>query len=199
MVELYVAEILSRTADEKAFIMLLQEKDGMRKLPVMIGPFEAQSIVIAKQNIKFERPSTHDIFKMFSEACNTPLLHAKIYKIKEGTFYSYLLYAKEGGNFKLDVRTSDAVAIAMRCGAPIYIDDELLNTLCVKEEWKNAISIPITLAATETLREAMKQAIKDENYELAMKLKQEIDSRTEKRAEEPDSATNEETNNEETV
>ena len=106
----------------------------------------------------------------------------KIYKIKEGTFYSYLLFAKEDGEFKLDVRTSDAVAIAMRFGAPIYIDDELLNTLCVKEEWKNAISIPITLAATETLREAMQQAIKDENYELAMKLKQEIDNRTEKKA-----------------
>ena len=181
MVELYVSEILSRTADEKALIMLLQEKDGARKLPVMIGPFEAQAIVVAKQNIHFDRPATHDIFKLFAEACNTPLLHAKIYKIKEGTFYSYLLFAKEDGEFKLDVRTSDAVAIAMRFGAPIYIDDELLNTLCVKEEWKNAISIPITLAATETLREAMQQAIKDENYELAMKLKQEIDNRTEKK------------------
>lgn len=173
---------MSRTADEKALIMLLQEKDGARKLPVMIGPFEAQAIVVAKQNIHFDRPATHDIFKLFAEACNTPLLHAKIYKIKEGTFYSYLLFAKEDGEFKLDVRTSDAVAIAMRFGAPIYIDDELLNTLCVKEEWKNAISIPITLAATETLREAMQQAIKDENYELAMKLKQEIDNRTEKKA-----------------
>jgi bifunctional DNase/RNase len=182
MVELYVSEILSRTADEKALIMLLQERDGARKLPVMIGPFEAQAIVVAKQNIHFDRPATHDIFKLFAEACNTPLLHAKIYKIKEGTFYSYLLFAKEDGEFKLDVRTSDAVAIAMRFGAPIYIDDELLNTLCVKEEWKNAISIPITLAATETLREAMQQAIKDENYELAMKLKQEIDNRTEKKA-----------------
>jgi bifunctional DNase/RNase len=181
MVELYVSEILSRTADEKALIMLLQERDGARKLPVMIGPFEAQAIVVAKQNIHFDRPATHDIFKLFAEACNTPLLHAKIYKIKEGTFYSYLLFAKEDGEFKLDVRTSDAVAIAMRFGAPIYIDDELLNTLCVKEEWKNAISIPITLAATETLREAMQQAIKDENYELAMKLKQEIDNRTEKK------------------
>ena len=182
MVELYVSEILSRTADEKALIMLLQERDGARKLPVMIGPFEAQAIVVAKQNIHFDRPATHDIFKLFAEACNTPLLHAKIYKIKEGTFYSYLLFAKEDGEFRLDVRTSDAVAIAMRFGAPIYIDDELLNTLCVKEEWKNAISIPITLAATETLREAMQQAIKDENYELAMKLKQEIDNRTEKKA-----------------
>ena len=80
MVELYVSEILSRTADEKALIMLLQERDGARKLPVMIGPFEAQAIVVAKQNIHFDRPATHDIFKLFAEACNTPLLQKKYIK-----------------------------------------------------------------------------------------------------------------------
>lgn len=195
MVELYVSEILSRTADEKAFIMMLQEKDGMRKLPVMIGPFEAQSIVFAKQKIQFERPTTHDLFKLFAEACDTKLTHAKIYKIAEGTFFSYLLFAKKECEIKLDVRTSDAVAIAMRFGAPIYIDDELLNTLCVKEEWENAISIPISLAATETLREVMQRAIKDENYELAMKLKQEIDTRTAKKENSQDATPNNETNN----
>ena len=79
---------------------------------------------------------------------------------------------------KIDARTSDAVAVAMRFGAPIYIEDELLNTLCIKEEWENAFSIPITLAGTETLREVMERAVKDENYELAMKLKQELDLRT---------------------
>ncbi len=195
MVELYVSEILSRSTDEKAFIMLLQEKEGMRKLPVMIGPFEAQSIVFAKRNIHFERPTTHDLFKLFAEACDTKLLHAKIYKITDGTFYSYLLFSNDGREIKLDVRTSDAVAIAMRFDAPLYIDDELLNTLCVKEEWENAISIPITLAATETLREVMQQAVKDENYELAMKLKQEIDARTAKREENADNATTNESNN----
>ncbi len=181
MVELYVSEILSRTSEEKAFIMLLQEKDGMRKLPVMIGPFEAQSIVFAKRNIQFERPTTHDLFKLFAEACDTKLLHAKIDRIVEGTFFSYLLFTNGEKEIKLDARTSDAVAIAMRYGAPVYIEDELLNTLCVKEEWDNAISIPITLAATEMLREVMQRAIKDENYELAMKLKKEIDARTAKK------------------
>lgn len=183
MVELYVSEILSRTNEEKAFIMLLQEKEGMRKLPVMIGPFEAQSIVFAKRNIQFERPTTHDLFKHFAEACNMKLLHAKIDKIIEGSFYSHLLFTNGSNEIKIDARTSDAAAIAMRFGAPLYIDDELLNTLCVKEEWDNAISIPITLAATDMLREVMQRAIKDENYELAMKLKQEIDARTARKEE----------------
>ena len=165
MVELYVSEILSRASGERAFIMLLQEKEGLRKLPVLIGPSEAQSIAFAKRNVHFSRPVTHDLFISFAEACGATLLNATIYKISEGTFYSHLVFR------------ADAVAVAMRSGAPIFIEDELLNVLCVKEEWENAISIPITLAGTDTLREVMQRAIKDENYELAMKLKEELDAR----------------------
>ncbi|MBQ8735490.1 MAG: bifunctional nuclease family protein [Bacteroidaceae bacterium] len=178
MVELYVSEILSRASGDRVFIMILHEKDGMRKLPVLIGAFEAQSITFAKRNIHFERPITHDLFKNFAEAYGVTLKCATIYKISEGTFYSHLIFRDEEREMKIDARTSDAVAIAMRFGAPIYIEDELLNTLCIKEEWENAFSIPITLAGTETLREVMERAVKDENYELAMKLKQELDLRT---------------------
>ena len=177
MVELYVSEILSRASGERAFIMLLQEKEGLRKLPVLIGPSEAQSIAFAKRNVHFSRPVTHDLFISFVEACGATLLNATIYKISEGTFYSHLVFRAGEREFKIDARTSDAVAVAMRSGAPIFIEDELLNVLCVKEEWENAISIPITLAGTDTLREVMQRAIKDENYELAMKLKEELDAR----------------------
>ena len=178
MVELFVSEILSRASGERAFIMVLQEKDGARKLPVMIGPFEAQAISLAKRNIQFERPVTHDLFKNFAKAYGTTLKYAKIENIFEGTFYSRLVFTDGEHEKEIDARTSDAVAIAMRCDAPIYIEDELLNTLCIKEEWENAFSIPITLAGTDTLREVMQRAIEEENYELAMKLKQELDSRT---------------------
>ena len=177
MVELYVSEILSRASGERAFIMLLQEKDGVRKLPVLIGPSEAQAVAFAKRNVHFSRPVTHDLFKSFADVCGATLLNATIYKMAEGTFYSHLVFKNGEHEFKLDARTSDAVAVAMRCGAPIYIEDELLNMLCVKEEWENAISIPITLAGTDTLREVMQRAIKDENYELAMKVKEELDAR----------------------
>ena len=178
MVELFVSEILSRASGERAFIMVLQEKDGARKLPVMIGPFEAQAISLAKRNIQFERPVTHDLFKNFAKAYGTTLKYAQIENIFEGTFYSHLVFTDGEHEKEIDARTSDAIAIAMRCDAPIYIEDELLNTLCIKEEWENAFSIPITLAGTDTLREVMQRAIEEENYELAMKLKQELDSRT---------------------
>lgn len=181
MVELFVSEILSRTPGDKAFIMLLQEKDGLRKLPVLIGPFEAQSVAFAKRNVKFERPVTHDLFKVFAETCGAVLKYAVIDKVVEGTFFSRLVFLNKDNEFSIDARTSDAVTVAMRFEAPIYIDDELLTALCIKEMWNNAISIPVTLAGTDTLREVMERAIKDENYELAMKLKQEIDARMERR------------------
>ena len=193
MVELYVSEILSRASGERAFIMLLQEKEGLRKLPVLIGPSEAQAVAFAKRNVHFSRPVTHDLFKSFAEAAGATLLNATIYKMAEGTFYSHLVFQVGEREFKLDARTSDAVAVAMRCGAPIYIDDGLLNMLCVKEEWENAISIPITLAGTDTLREVMQRAIKDENYELAMKVKEELDARAqgdEAREESPEGMNN---------
>lgn len=178
MIELFVSEILSRASGERAFIMVLQEKDGARKLPVMIGPFEAQAISLAKRNIQFERPVTHDLFRNFAKAYGTTLKYAKIERISEGTFYSHLVFTDGEHEKEIDARTSDAVAIALRCDAPIYIEDEMLNTLCIKEEWENAFSIPITLAGTDTLREVMQRAIEEENYELAMKLKQELDART---------------------
>ena len=193
MVELYVSEILSRASGERAFIMLLQEKEGLRKLPVLIGPSEAQAVAFAKRNVHFSRPVTHDLFKSFAETAGATLLNATIYKMAEGTFYSHLVFQVGEREFKLDARTSDAVAVAMRCGAPIYIDDGLLNMLCVKEEWENAISIPITLAGTDTLREVMQRAIKDENYELAMKVKEELDARAqgdEAREESPEGMNN---------
>ena len=195
MVELFVSEILSRTYSEHAFIMLLQEKEGMRKLPVLIGPFEAQAIALVKRNVKLERPSTHDLFKNFAEACGATLKHVVIDKIEDGTFYSNLFFINDKREVVIDARTSDAVVIAMRFDAPIYIKDELLNMLCIKEEWKNAISIPITLAGTNTLREIMEQAIKDENYELAMKLKQEVDTRSNKKNENTSETTFDEISN----
>ena len=180
MVELTVNEILTRASGDRAYIMILQEKDGARKLPVIIGPFEAQAVALAKKNISIGRPITHDLFKNFAEACGYTLSCATIDKVAEGAFYSTLHFTNGEKEVKADSRTSDAVAVALRCGAPIYIEDELLNTLCIKEEWDNAFSIPITLAGTETLREVLEKAIKEENYELAQKLKEEIDSRMER-------------------
>ena len=196
MVELYVSEILARASGDRTYIMMLQEKDGMRKLPVLIGPLEATAVAFVKKNANGGQSlMTHDLFRNFSMACGYALKCATIYKIEEGTFYSNLLFDSGEAMVKIEARISDAVAVAMRCDAPIYIEDELLNMLCIKEEWENAFSIPITLAGTDTLREVMERAVKDENYELAMKLKKEIDARMERRSASTEKGTPEEDGN----
>ena len=123
------------------------------------------------------RPLTHDLFGSLSGAFGIELQYALIDSINDGTFHAKLHYVMGDEVRDIDSRTSDAVAIALRAGAPVYIDDELLNRMCIRDENNGAISIPITAADEDTLRTAMENAVKAENYELAMKLKEEIESR----------------------
>ena len=165
MIELVVSDILSKASDDRAYVMILRERDGLRKILIAIGFAEAQAIAFAMKGIDTKRPITHDLFK-------------NLCKISDGTFYSNMLFRKENEELcEVDARTSDAVAIALRLAAPIYIDEELLDRVAIRDEWGGAISVPITIADTETLRSVMDKAIKEENYELAMKIKEEIDSR----------------------
>ena len=105
------------------------------------------------------------------------MLSVLIYKIEDGTFFSRINFKQGDESREVDARTSDAVALALRMGAPIYITEELLNRICIRDEQGGAISIPITAADEKTLRDAMDRAVKEEKYELAMKLKEELDSR----------------------
>ena len=177
MVEIVVADMMSKVSDQRAHVLMLQEKEGLRKIIVALGLLEAQSIAFALRGISTDRPLTHDLFVTMASAFGAELKHIYIDDIKDGTFCSKLCYVQGGEEITIDSRTSDAVAIALRAGVPIYISDELLNRMCIHDERNGAISIPITAADEETLKVAMENAVKAENYELALKLKEEIDSR----------------------
>lgn len=177
MVELVVDEIMSKVSDHRAHVMMLREKDGLRRIIVALGLIEAQAIAFALRGVETGRPLTHDLFPPLLGAFGIKVEHVLINKICDGTFHA-VLHCVQGGEVKdVDARTSDAVAIALRAGAPVYIEEGLLNRMCVHSEMNGAISIPITAADENTLRAAMENAVKEENYELAMKLKEEIDSR----------------------
>ncbi len=177
MVELIVSDILCRASDEHAYVMLLKERDGERKILVAIGHSEAQAIALFLRGVKTRRPITHDLFRNFAEAFGAEMQCVTVSKVDDGTFYSNMLF-KIGDNLReVDARTSDAVAIALRFNVPIYIPDALLNRVCVRDEWDGAFSVPISTANMETLRAVMDKAVKAEDYELAMKLKEEIESR----------------------
>lgn len=177
MVELVVADIMSKVSDNRAYILIMQEKEGLRKILVALGFLEAQAIAFVKRGVKTDRPLTHDLFGLLASSFDIELQHVFINKIDDGTFCSQLCY-RHGDEVRIvDSRTSDAIAIALRANAPIYIDDGLLNRMCIKDEQNGAISIPITVADEKTLRVAMENAVKEENYELAQALKNELDSR----------------------
>lgn len=177
MIELTVTDILSKASDERAYVMMLKERDGERRILVAIGHNEAQGIALALKGIDTKRPVTHDLFKSFALSLGATMTCATIDKVNDGTFYSHLIFKLGDTVHDIDARTSDAVAIALRMGAPIYIEEPLLDRAAIREAFSGAFSIPITVADTDTLRNVMDRAVKEENYELAMKIKEEIDSR----------------------
>ncbi len=177
MVELVVCDIMSRASDNRAHVLIMQERDGLRKIIVALGLLEAQAVVFALHNVQSPRPLTHDLFASFASAFGIELQQVLIHSINDGTFCSRIFFEQGGDVKEIDCRTSDAIALALRAGAPIYIDDELLNRMCIRDESNGAISVPITAADEKTLRAAMERAVQEENYELAMKLKEELDSR----------------------
>lgn len=177
MIELVVSDMMSKVSDHRAHVLVLQEKDGLRKIIVALGLLEAQAIAFSLRGVDVGRPLTHDLFGSLSKAFGIELQHVLIDRIEDGTFYSLLHYTQNEDSAYIDSRTSDAIAIALRAKVPIFIREELLNRMCIRDEQNGAISIPITAADEGTLRAAMENAVKDENYELAMKLKEEIDSR----------------------
>ena len=177
MVELVVTDIMSKASDHRAHVLLLSEKEGLRKIIVALGFLEAQAIAFALRGIRTDRPLTHDLFGSVTATFGIELQYILINDISDGTFCSQLCYRQGEEEHLIDSRTSDAVAIALRAGAAIYIKEELLSRMCIRDEQNGAFSIPITAADEATLRVAIENAVKEENYELAHKLKEEIDSR----------------------
>ncbi|MBC8591894.1 bifunctional nuclease family protein [Oscillospiraceae bacterium N12] len=177
-IELQVLNISNSQAQVGAYAMVLGEVDGERQLPIIIGPAEAQATALCLKGIKAPRPLTHDLFYTCLNVLGTKILRVLIYKAKEGVFYSYIYLKRDDEIIRIDSRTSDAIALAVRSDCPIYIYESILEkerlhldvseTSTTEEE---EISEP---ADKESLEQALEQAIKEENYELAARLRDEI-------------------------
>nr|MDA3852783.1 bifunctional nuclease family protein [Bacteroidales bacterium] len=111
-----------------AYALILSEEGGRRRIPIIIGGSEAQAIAIHLEGLKPPRPLTHDLFVSFSEAYNIAVKEIFIYKMIDGVFYSEILFDDGKNRIRVDSRTSDAVALAIRFSAPIYIDKKVIDT-----------------------------------------------------------------------
>lgn len=180
-IELQILNITNSQVQAGAYAMLLGEVNGERQLPVIIGASEAQAMVIEMKGIVPPRPLTHNLFASVLEVVGVKLLRVLIYKVDNGVFYSYLYMKADETILRIDSRTSDAAALALRMNAPIFIYEEILEAECLKtdikpaddgkESDKTAYSQEPTL---EQLKAALQKAINEENYELAAQLRDQI-------------------------
>ncbi len=166
-----------------AFALLLAQVDGPYRIPIVIGAAEAQSIAIRIEGITPPRPFTHDLFVSFAQAFGVRLQEVFIYKFEDGIFSSELTFSDGDRTIVLDARTSDAIAIAMRTGAPILttraildetgfiIEDEDTGEPSSHPEPTPAAQAPkLENYALEELENMLKKYIDDENYEEAARI-----------------------------
>lgn len=172
-----------------AYALLLNEKGGERKLPIVIGGFEAQSIAVAlEKEIKPPRPLTHDLFKNFSDCFEINLKQVIIHKIVDGVFFSSLICVRDKIEEIIDSRTSDAIALAIRFNSPIFTYESVLETagIVLKPNTKKSVvksskaeNFEFNKMSKNQIKKAIEIAVKNEDYELAAKLRDEINKKNE--------------------
>lgn len=188
-VELTVLGVTYNQIQTGAYALVLAQKGGVYRIPVVIGIAEAQSIAVRLEKITTQRPMVHDLFVSFAQAYGVKLVEVFIHKFEAGVFYSEIKFVSEDREIVLDSRTSDAIALAMRSGVPIYTTEEILHetgyipdSLDVKfsdtlEE--DVESIDIKELPTEQLHQLMERCVELEDYEIAAEIKKIINSRDE--------------------
>lgn len=205
LVKLTIKGISYSQTQNGAYALILNEVDGDRKLPIVIGAFEAQSIAIAlEKEIKPPRPLTHDLFKNFADRFDIVVKQVIIHKLVDGVFYSSIICERDKIEEIIDARTSDAIALALRFAAPIFTyknildkagiylkanpldndnentdnDDVLSNpeTFGMEEE-TNTSSGAYAKHSLSELHELLETAVQDEDYEKAAKIRDEISKR----------------------
>lgn len=135
MVEVYIAG-LSLDPQTNQFVVLLREKpEGKRFLPIWIGPFEANAIAIALEKIDIGRPLTHDLMKNILDSLNVRVEKIFIHTLKENTFYATIYLSIDNKILEIDSRPSDAMALALRTGSPIFVDSKILEEAGFIEEY----------------------------------------------------------------
>ena len=107
-------------------IVILKSEEDDQAIPIWIGLLEATSIASALQNIKFDRPMTHDLFKNFTDILNVHVMKVEVCDLRDNTFYAMIHFSSGEKSFSMDARPSDAIAIALRFSAPIYVDDKVI-------------------------------------------------------------------------
>lgn len=189
-VKLEIIGLSQSQIQETSYALVLGDEAGERRLPIIIGAWEAQAIALKLENMPTQRPLTHDLFKSVADAFDIRLVEVVINNLQEGIFYSVLVCEKDGERVEIDSRTSDAIALAVRFDCPIYTYDFILASAGIaasslrrvsEEEEDEAADEKaeeyLENMTTRQLRERLKEAVENENYELASRIRDELKKR----------------------
>jgi uncharacterized protein len=180
-----------------AYALVLGESSGSRRLPIIIGGFEAQAIAIELEKMSPSRPLTHDLFKAFAQTFNITVNEVLIYNLVEGIFYAKLICTDGSREVEIDARTSDAIALAVRFNCEIYtyefilksagivLDDDIevssitetAGVSDIKESQKSSDFDEYKSKSTEELKSMLQTALDEEKYEMASKIRDELNQR----------------------
>jgi bifunctional DNase/RNase len=200
-IPLEILGLSSSQSQTGSFALVLGEKEGNRRLPIIIGMFEAQSIAIQIEKISPNRPLTHDLFKSFAQHLNVTIIEVLISDLKEGVFYSKIVCNDGEREFDLDARPSDAIAIGLRFGVPIYTVESVLSEAGIilsdleEEEDEETDEIETSVGSSSSssrpesgksnlrdvsvdeLNKLLEEALEKEDYERAAKIRDELNKR----------------------
>jgi hypothetical protein len=201
-IELEIIALSHSVTQSHSFAVVLGEVDGTRRLPIVIGGFEAQAIAVALENMKPSRPLTHDLMKTVCDTFQLELQYIYISKLLDGVFYSNLVFSNSIETCEVDSRTSDALALAVRFECPIYVNENILEEVGVEadasaegapasegdlekkiEELTAAIPTPPGASSNyagmtdEELNDSLQDALEHEDYERAARIRDELNKR----------------------
>jgi uncharacterized protein len=190
-IELEIVALSHSITQTHSYAVVLGEVNGLRRLPIVIGGFEAQAIAVALEKMHPSRPLTHDLMKNFMSAFNIDLQEIIICDLQEGIFYSKLVCVSEHDTVEIDSRTSDALALAVRFGCPVYTYENILESAGIlmedssgkKKQVKETVTSEIgsqddlKALSLEELNTLLGEVLEQEDYIRAIKIRDEINSR----------------------
>lgn len=188
-IELEIVALSHSMTQSHNYAVVLGEKRGKRRLPIVIGSFEAQAIAVALEQMTPNRPLTHDLFKNALDTFNIKLKEVIINNLLDGIFYARLVCMKEGELYEIDSRTSDAIAMAVRFECPIFTYDFILEAAGVvleEQEGGSFSAVPVTTTLDEgaletwpmdSLKTRLQEVLEAEDYEMAARLRDELKRR----------------------
>jgi len=202
-IELEIVALSHSITQTHSYAVVLGEVDGLRRLPIVIGGFEAQAIAVALERMQPSRPLTHDLFANFMTTFGIELTEVMIYKLEEGIFFSKLICRHDGEKVEIDSRTSDALAMAVRANCKIYTFENILDAAGLYLEQPEGAAegqpaveqpqgkVPVTskggpegdmkTMSLDELNTLLQQVLDQEDYVRAISIRDEINTRKKKK------------------